>query len=89
MTFVDAWAWIALADKSDQYHAQAKAQHRKFLRAKEPYVTSDYVLGEVITYLYDALPAVQAQSYVNTLLTAVDKGVYRLAHVTPQQFRRA
>jgi predicted nucleic acid-binding protein len=51
MIFVDTWAWIALADKSDPYHRKAKAAHKKLTRARRPYVTTDYVLGEAITHL--------------------------------------
>jgi predicted nucleic acid-binding protein len=47
------------------------------------------VLGEVITYLYGALPAVQAQRFINSLLGTVDRGDYRLVHLSPDQFRRA
>jgi predicted nucleic acid-binding protein len=89
MIFVDSWAWIALADKSDPYHRKAKAQHKKLVRARRQYVTIDYVLGETITYLYDALRATQAQGFISTLLAAVDSGAYRLEHVSPPQFRRA
>lgn len=67
MIFVDSWAWIALADKSDSYHRQAKAQHKQFVQARQKYVTSDYVLGETITYLYDALGAASAQGFIGTL----------------------
>lgn len=89
MIYVDSWAWIALADKSDQYHRKAKAQHKKFVRARQPYVTPDYVLAEAITYLYDALGAAPAQGFLNTLFAAIDTGAYELAHVSPVQFRRA
>ena len=60
MIFVDSWAWIALADKDDPYHRKAKAQHKKLTRARQQYVTTDYVLSETITYLYDALRPAQA-----------------------------
>ena len=56
---------------------------------RRSYFTSDYVLSETITYLYDALPAVHARGFVNSLLISVDRGEYRLIHVSPQQFRRA
>jgi predicted nucleic acid-binding protein len=89
MIFVDTWAWAALALKLDQYHQKAKRGHKQLLRAKRQYVTTDYVLSEVIAHLYTTLPAVKAQSYVNSILAAVDQGTYRLAHVSPQQFRQA
>ncbi|HEV2947306.1 MAG TPA: hypothetical protein VGX70_08010 [Gemmataceae bacterium] len=59
------------------------------LRAKHRYLTTDYVLGETITYLYPAIGAVSAQGFVNHLFTEADAGTYQLIHVSPQQFRRA
>jgi predicted nucleic acid-binding protein len=52
-------------------------------------VTTDYVLGEAITYLYDATGPAQAQGFINSVLAAADAGTYELVHVSPQQFRRA
>jgi len=49
MILVDTWAWVALAVKRDQYHAVAKAQHQKLRRANRKYVTTDYILSEVIS----------------------------------------
>jgi len=89
MIFLDAWAWIALADKSDPYYRKAKTLHKKLTRARRHYVTSDYVLGEAITYLYDALSPAQAQGFINTVLAAADAGTFLLVHVSPTQFRRA
>ncbi len=89
MIFVDTWAWVALADKSDPYHRKAKAAHKKLLRRKRRYVTTDYVLGEAITYLYPAIGAASARGFINTLLASADAGTYELVHVSPPQFRRA
>ena len=89
MIFVDTWAWVALADKSDPYHRKAKALHKKLFRARHKYVTTDYVLAESITYLYDAIGPVQAQTFITTPLAAVDAATYELVHVSPVQFRRA
>jgi predicted nucleic acid-binding protein len=89
MIFVDTWAWIALADKSDPYHAKAKAQHKKLRGARRQYVTTDYVLCELITYLYGAVPAIHAQAFINPLVAATNAGTYRLAQVSGEQFNRA
>ena len=89
MIFVDTWAWVALADRSDPYHRRAKQQHQELVDMRRPYVTSDYVLSEAITYLYDALPAVHAQAFINSLLAAVDRGDYQLVNLSADQFRRA
>jgi predicted nucleic acid-binding protein len=89
MIFVDAWAWIALALKGDQNHRRAKAQHKAFRRAGRRYVTTNFVLGELIAHLYRTLKPTQAQGFINTLLAEADAGTYLLVHVSPDQFRRA
>lgn len=89
MIFVDTWAWVALADRSDQHHGKAKAQHKQLRRSRRQYVTTDFVLNEVITYLYGALPAAQAQAFISSVLASADAGDYQLVHVTPAQFRLA
>jgi predicted nucleic acid-binding protein len=88
MIFVDTWAWIALADRRDPYHKKATAQHQQFQRSRRRYVTTDYVLSEVVTYLYDALPAAQAEAFIQSVLSAADAGTYQLTHLSPDQFRR-
>ncbi len=57
MIFVDTWAWIALLDDTDQYHAIAQRTHRKLQKKQQKYVTSDFVLNELINYLYSMGPA--------------------------------
>jgi predicted nucleic acid-binding protein len=89
MTFVDTWAWLALAVKRDQFHAAAKAQHQKFRTANRKYVTTDFVLSELISRLYRAGPVASAQGYVRALWAKVDAGDYLLVHVSSDQFRRA
>ncbi|MGD9855392.1 MAG: type II toxin-antitoxin system VapC family toxin [Planctomycetaceae bacterium] len=89
MIFIDTWAWIALADRSDPYHRKAKAEHKRLRRARRRYVTTDYVLGEIISYLYAAIGTAQAQGFISTILESADTGHYVLVHVSPNQFRRA
>ncbi len=89
MIFVDTWAWVALALKRDQHHRAAKAQHKLLKRARRRYVTSNFVLSELIAHLYTTLTPAQAQGFINTLLAAADAGTYQLVHVSPDQFRRA
>lgn len=37
MIFVDTWAWIALADQTDQYHVAAEKQHRRAWQMRQKY----------------------------------------------------
>ncbi len=89
MIFVDTWAWVGLADRSDAYHRHATGQHREFVRRRRLYVTSDYILSETITYLYDALPPSKAQAFIQSLLAGADAGTIQLVHLSSDQFRRA
>src|SRR5438552_7519181 len=89
MIFVDTWAWIALAVVQDQFHGLAQIQHQLLRQARSRYVTTDFVLSELITHLYRTQSAAQAQRFIGNLLSAVDKGRHLLIHVSPSQFRRA
>src|SRR5438552_15942417 len=86
MIFVDTWAWVALADRFDAYHKVATVQHQKFLRARQRYATSNFVINEAITYLFDTLPFAEALSFISAVLAAVSDGLYDLVHVSPAQF---
>lgn len=48
--FVDAGAWIALADRADQYHAQAMSMLRD-LSPSQSLHTSNYIVAETVTRL--------------------------------------
>jgi predicted nucleic acid-binding protein len=89
MIFVDTWAWISLACKQDQHHRRVKALHKQLRKAGRRYVTTDYVLSELIAHLFTTLTAQQARDFINHLLATVDAGIYELVHVSPRQFRRA
>ena len=89
MIFVDTWAWVALACKRDQYHHRVTAEHRRLVQARRMYVTTDFVLSELIAHLYTTLTPAQAQAFINSLLAATDAGTSQLVHLSPQQFRRA
>ncbi len=79
MIFVDTWAWVALALTKDQYHRIAITAHRHFLRQRKRYLTTDFVLSELIAHLYTTLAPELAQSFVNSLFAAADSGVWGCA----------
>lgn len=89
MIFVDTWAWIGLAVKRDQHHAAVTAEHQKLRQAGRKYVTSNYVISELITYLYKVTPVQAAESFIDALLATAETGDYDLVHLTSAQFRKA
>jgi predicted nucleic acid-binding protein len=50
--FADTGAWIALADKDDQYHHIAKEVYASIQRKKIPIVITDYIFDETVTWLH-------------------------------------
>ncbi len=89
MIFVDTWAWIALLDHTDQFHKVAQRTHARLIKKRSKFVTSDFVLNELINYLYSAGPATKAQATINALFARADAGVYDLIHVSPPPISRA
>ena len=89
MIFVDTWALVALACSDDHYYSAATKQHRRLLKKLRRYVTTSFVLTEVITHLYRRQPPAQAQQFVNALLAACQSGRYLLVEVSADQFGRA
>lgn len=89
MIFVDTWAWLALAYKRDPYHAVAVRQHRALRQQNRSYVTTDYVLSELVTSLFRAVAFSNAQQFVERLLQSINDGHYQLVFVSRGQFERA
>lgn len=89
MIFVDTWAWIGLAVKRDQHHAAVKRQHQAFVRERRQYVTSDFVLCELITFLYTVSLPDQAERFIETLMGKVADGTWILERITPHRFAGA
>jgi uncharacterized protein len=71
------------------YHAAARNHNHKLLKSRRRRVTSDWVIGEVINYLYSAAPVNESQRYIAGIFTAADAGTLQLTYVSPVQFRRA
>jgi predicted nucleic acid-binding protein len=89
LVFVDTWAWLALALRNDQHHEMAKKRHTEFVATGSKYVTTDYVLAELITQLHRNLPFEQADRFAAAVLTAIELQQYRLERVTPPRFDAA
>jgi predicted nucleic acid-binding protein len=87
--FVDAWAWVAMADEDDQHHAVAIRQNRHFERIREHYATTDFVLAEAITLLFRDAPFRTASRFIARVLQLCRRGHHRLINVTPLHFDRA
>lgn len=57
MIFVDTGAWVAIADKNDQYAKEAGHQYTSLILRKERLITSNLVLVETYNLLSQTLGA--------------------------------
>ena len=89
MVFVDTSAWIALTDRSDQYHKVATQIYTRLKRERTRLVTTDYVLDETITRLrYDSGHG-QAVRFLNLIEQAEQARTVRRITVSDDIFQAA
>lgn len=67
MIFVDTGAWVAIADKNDQYAKETSHQYRSLILRKERLITSNLVLVETYNLLSQTLGASATIKFGNIL----------------------
>jgi predicted nucleic acid-binding protein len=85
--FLDTWAWLALADRSDPWHGSARQAFHEFRSSLQ--ATTDYVLDETITKLFLRLPFGQAQEFCRQIWMSRDSGRLVVYPITELIFERA
>ena len=89
MVFVDTGAWIALADRSDQYHEEAKRIYARLKQDHIRLITSDYIVDETVTRLrYDSSHQ-HAVRFLDLIARAEEIGVLQRVIVSPDLFEAA
>jgi len=89
MIFSDTGAWIALSDKSDQYHHNAVRIYSELKNRKERFVTSDYVLDETLTRLrYDAGYRI-AVKFLDAIAASQESGILSVVRIDDMLFAKA
>ncbi len=78
-----------MAYARDPYRDRAAQQHQKFRRQKQRYVTTDFVLSELLSALFGVLPFGPARHFTDNLFQAVESGRHQLIFVSPEQFHKA
>jgi predicted nucleic acid-binding protein len=84
--FVDTGAWIALADRRDRHHPDARLIVARLSDQRRPLVTTNHVIGETYTWLRYHLGGDLARRFLTRLRE--DAGIWRI-HVSPGQEREA
>lgn len=89
MIFIDTGAWIALTDKSDQYHRQAARIYSALKVQKRRLLTTDYVIDETITRLrYDASHLI-AVNFLDLITISERSGILTITRIDDSVFQKA
>ena len=86
--FVDSWAWLALANKKDKYHEVAKEIYNKITK-EYVMVTSDYVIGEVVTALFRNVTVDKAIQFIEAIFEAAKNNLLKIERITRERFEGA
>lgn len=87
--FIDTWAWLVLADRSELQHAAVNSLREAYARRRAGWTTSDYVLDETITRVFARRPFEDAVRFSERIFRARDAGVLRIEPIGRERFRRA
>lgn len=87
--FVDSWGWLVLANQREESFSKLRDLYQKEVRGGARIVTSDFVLDEVITFLFAKAPGPLAAKYLQELLDAAASGPIRLERVGGERFEKA
>ena len=89
MIFVDTGAWIALTDRSDQYHTEAKQIYAQLKQQRLRLITTDYIIDETVTRLrYDSSHLI-AVRFLDLMNQAEQTMVLRRISITPSILQTA
>jgi predicted nucleic acid-binding protein len=89
VTFVDTWAYRALADRRDPGHHDARERLRRLLEAGVLPVTSNYVLDEAYTGIRLRAGARAAVAFGDDVRSLAARGALRVEWVDEQRDRAA
>jgi len=87
--FLDTWAWLAVFDDRDPDHVVASVTVSELLDQRRDLITSDYVLSETITALFQDLGAIKGMQLFRGVLEFLDDADISLEWVTPARFAEA
>ena len=86
--FVDTWGWLALADSSDEAHAEVVPYFRDANTSGRETYTTDFVLDETITLLYSRLQPESARRMMDRLFGWREVGVFNVILIDEALFEQ-
>ena len=87
--FVDTWGWLTLADPREPAHAAVLALRQLHATENRPWLTTDYILDETLTRVFQRVPFMGARRFADGIFAAHKAGVLGLEFITPERFAAA
>lgn len=86
---MDTWAWLVLADDGHSAHEAVFNLRQESAQSGSAWVTTDYVLNEVITRIFPRVRFSIAEKFCRGIFQAAEAGSVRIEPVTPERFDEA
>jgi uncharacterized protein len=87
--FVDTWGWLTLADRRESAHAAVVALRQRHAAQRIPWITTDYILDETLTRVFQRVPFEAARCFADGIFAAHKAGALGLEFITPERFAAA
>lgn len=87
--FIDSWGWIVLANRGEPSFPAVSEFYQHEASSDCRIITSDYVLDEVITFLFAKSPANLASQYLKRIFLSIEMGRIKLERIGPDRFEKA
>ena len=86
--FVDSWGWIVLANRNETSFSVVRDLYQREAKSGGRIITSDFVLDEVVTFLFSRAPAPLTARYLKELFASIDKGLVEMERVSADRFEK-
>lgn len=87
--FIDTWAWLVLANDQDPAFESVSKIRAGAARQRGAWVTTDYVLDEMMTRFFSVSPFAAARRFTEAIFEASGLGLVDIEQVTPERFKLA
>lgn len=86
--FVDTWGWVELNNKRSPRYQEVASFYREFVQKRGIVYTTDYVLDEAITLLFQRLPYPIADESLKLIEQSITVNTIRLQQITSERFKK-
>ncbi|MGH7202775.1 MAG: type II toxin-antitoxin system VapC family toxin [Planctomycetaceae bacterium] len=87
--FIDTWGWIAYGYRRDAAHSRVKQFLDDEFSAGTPIYTTDYVLDELLTFIFLRASFTEAANFVRALFDAAQHGFISIERIDVPRFDAA